>query len=347
MRLPGSNPTWSCWTYGNPFHSYENCPEEKENRKERVLETYDYRSQYDAYEYETYHTNYNIEMEDNTMYHGEYGDQYFHPSYESASFFNQIQRPTQQYYYQGQRQGDNQHFSFEEKYDKLISMIESNKEVNRRYEDSFAAHEASFAAIKTHVDRLLDQLNRDETYEPQGMTMLDFDDEDEEDEEFLALSLYEDKCPNLLEEVEVTHIDQTPSQMPQVLTNKVGMDGLSSTECKARVKVAFREDHYVVEKLNKNSHSKLTHIIQKQVHRKARVGVRNLSQFVCHEMKNYGEVSNYDKLIMVARKKSRVKQVRSASSRRKRKRRLQVSKHKHFFFLERQFVATWPLAQKV
>nr|GFA29714.1 hypothetical protein [Tanacetum cinerariifolium] len=36
--------------------------------KERVLETYDYRSQYDAYEYDTYHANYNIEMEDDTMY---------------------------------------------------------------------------------------------------------------------------------------------------------------------------------------------------------------------------------------------------------------------------------------
>nr|GFA74371.1 hypothetical protein [Tanacetum cinerariifolium] len=57
------------------------------------------------------------------------------------------------------------------------------------YEASFAAHEASFAALETHVDRLLEQLNRDEAYEPQGITMLDFDDEDEDegeeqDEEF-------------------------------------------------------------------------------------------------------------------------------------------------------------------
>nr|GEW99104.1 putative ribonuclease H-like domain-containing protein [Tanacetum cinerariifolium] len=58
----------SCWTCGHPFHSYENCLEEIASKKERVPETYDYRSQYDAYEYDTYHANYNIEMEDDTMY---------------------------------------------------------------------------------------------------------------------------------------------------------------------------------------------------------------------------------------------------------------------------------------
>ncbi|GJV03507.1 hypothetical protein Tco_1337076 [Tanacetum coccineum] len=360
-------------------------------------------------------------MEDDTMYQGEYGDQYFHtPSYNTYSFLNQPQRPTQEYYYQGQKQGDNQHLSFDEKYDKLVSMIESNKEANRRYEASFAAHDASFAALETHVDRLLDQLNKDETYEPQGIIVLDFDDEDEEqneeftlhstnttewsafgsykdeedeedhnnsfedlsslikehgkesvpfkvgegviganttpylltleelilqpiddirskeDEECLTLLLYE--CSNSLEEqqyvneeeVEVAYIDQNPPQVPQVLTNKVGMDDLFYTHGKARVKVSFIEDRYVVEKLNKNSLCKLTHIILKQVHRKARVGVRNLSQFVCHGKKDFGKVSNYDKLIKVTSKRSCVKQVLSASSRRKRKRRVWVSKHKHF-----------------
>nr|GEZ21444.1 hypothetical protein [Tanacetum cinerariifolium] len=62
-------------------------------------------------------------------------------------------------------------------------MIESNKEANQRYEASFAAHEPSFVALETHVDRLLEQLNRDKTYEPQGITMLDFDDEDEDEGE--------------------------------------------------------------------------------------------------------------------------------------------------------------------
>nr|GEW21637.1 putative ribonuclease H-like domain-containing protein [Tanacetum cinerariifolium] len=121
-----------------------NCPKEIASRKERVPETYDYRSQYDAYECDTYHANYNIKMEDDTMYRGEYGDQYFHPSsYETPSFFNQPQRPTQDYYCQ--------------------------------------AHEASFVALETHVDRLLKQLNRDETYKPQGITKLDFDDEDKDE----------------------------------------------------------------------------------------------------------------------------------------------------------------------
>nr|GFA11760.1 hypothetical protein [Tanacetum cinerariifolium] len=139
----------SCWTCGNPFHSYENCPEEIASRKERVPETYDYRSQYDAYEYDTYDANYNIEMEDDTMYRSEYGAQYFHhSSYENPNFFNQPQRPIQEYYYQGQRQSDD--LSFDEKYDKIM---------------------------------LLEQLNRDKTYEPQGITMLDFDDEDEDEGE--------------------------------------------------------------------------------------------------------------------------------------------------------------------
>nr|GEV69949.1 reverse transcriptase domain-containing protein [Tanacetum cinerariifolium] len=173
-------------TCGNPFHSYKNCPKEIASRNERVPKTYDYRSQYDAYEYDTYHANYNIEMEDDTMYRGEFGDQYFRlSSYETPSFFNQPQRPTQEYYCQGQKQGDNQHFSFDEKYDKLVSMIETNKEANRRYEASFVDHDASFTALETHVDRLLDQLNKDETYEPQGITVLDFNDEDgEQNEEF-------------------------------------------------------------------------------------------------------------------------------------------------------------------
>nr|GEZ52955.1 hypothetical protein [Tanacetum cinerariifolium] len=119
----------SCWTCGNLFHSYENCPEEIASRKERVPETDDYRSQYGAYEYDTYHDNYNIEMEDDMMYR------------------------------------------------------ESNKEANQRYVASFVAHEASFVALETHVDRLLDQLNKDKTYEPQGITVLNFDDEDDDENE--------------------------------------------------------------------------------------------------------------------------------------------------------------------
>nr|GEW50963.1 putative reverse transcriptase domain-containing protein [Tanacetum cinerariifolium] len=224
-------------TCGNPFHSYKNCPEEIASRKERVPETYDYRSQYDDYEYDMYHANYNIEMEDDMI-------------------------PTQEYYYQGQRQSDD--LSFDEKYDKRMSMIKSNKEANQRYKASFAAHDASFVALETHIDQLLEQLNRDETYEPQGITMLDFDDEDEdeesvpfkvgeevmkanttpylltlkepilspiddirskEDEEFLDLSLYKDQCSNLLDEAKVTPI-QNPPQLPRVVINQVGVDDL-------------------------------------------------------------------------------------------------------------------------
>nr|GEX55189.1 hypothetical protein [Tanacetum cinerariifolium] len=206
----------------------------------------------------------------------------------------------------GQRQDDDHLYDLNQNLDKLMSMIESNKEENQR-------------APKTEVSRLTEQLNMEETYEPQGITVLDFDDEDDdkeknkelplhstntmefsafgsckdkedaynhnnsfedlispikehdkesvpsifregvmkanttpylptlkepiiddirskEDEEFLALSLYKDNCSNLLEEVKVTHTNQTPPQMPQVLTNKVGMDDLSYTKFKARTK---------------------------------------------------------------------------------------------------------------
>nr|GEW99068.1 hypothetical protein [Tanacetum cinerariifolium] len=298
-------------------------------------------------------------MEDDTMYQGEYGDQYFHPSsYETPSFFNQPQRPTQEYYCQRQKQGDNQHFSFDKKYDKLMLMIESNKKANQRYEASFVAHDASFTALETHVDRLLDQLNKDETYEPQGITVLDFDDEDEdqnkefslhstnimeystfgsckdkedvddhnnsfedlispikehdkesvpfkdgeevieanttpylltleelilspiddirlkEDEAFLALSLYEDKCSNLLEEAEVTRIHLNPPQLPRLVINQVGVDDSVFENEKEQHNVSFvKDEHHVVERCYENSFSELPHIILKQVHRKARVGV--------------------------------------------------------------------------
>nr|GFC94801.1 hypothetical protein [Tanacetum cinerariifolium] len=45
-----------------------------------------------------------------------------------------------------------------------------------------------------------------------------------EDEEFLAPSLYEDKCSNLLDEAEVTHIHLNLPQLPRVTINQVGED---------------------------------------------------------------------------------------------------------------------------
>nr|GEX42508.1 ribonuclease H-like domain-containing protein [Tanacetum cinerariifolium] len=331
------------------------------SRNERVPETYDYRSQYDTYEYDTYHIDYNIEMEDYTMY-------------------------------RGQKQGDNQYLSLDEKYDKIMLMIESNKEENQRYEASFAAHEASFVALETHVDRLLEQLNKDETYEPQGITMLDFDDEDEDEgegegeeqnEEFTLhstntmecltfgsckdkkdvddqnssfkdlnspikeqdkesvpfkvreevmeanttpylptleepiLSLIddirskEDECSNSLEEeqypneveAEVTHI-LNPPQLPRVAINQVGEDDSVFENKKEQEKVSLvKDEHHVVERCHENSLSKLTHIIVKQVHRKARVGVRKQILSLCHGKREFQEVLNSGKLIHFASKK--------------------------------------------
>nr|GEW95297.1 hydroxyphenylpyruvate reductase-like [Tanacetum cinerariifolium] len=58
------------------------------------------------------------------------------------------------------------------------------------YEASFATHDASFVALETHVDWLLEKLNKDEIYEPQGITMLDFDDEDEGEEQNEEFTLH-------------------------------------------------------------------------------------------------------------------------------------------------------------
>nr|GFB30518.1 hypothetical protein [Tanacetum cinerariifolium] len=174
---------------------------------------------------------------------------------------------------------------------------------------------------------------------------------DKEDEPILSLiddiRSKEDECSNSLEEeqypneveAEVTHI-LNPPQLPKVVINQVGVDDSVIENEKEQEKVSLvKDEHHVVERCYENSFSKLTHIIVKQVHRKARVGVRNLSQFVCYGKKNVREVSNGDKLIKVGSKSSRVKQVRSTSSQRKRKRRVWVSKHKHFIGLRENNVS--------
>nr|GEV02725.1 retrovirus-related Pol polyprotein from transposon TNT 1-94 [Tanacetum cinerariifolium] len=96
-----------------------------------------------------------------------------------------------------------------------------------------------------------------------------------EDEEFFALSLYEDKCSNLLKEVEVTHIHLNPPQFPRVVINQFGADDSVFKNEKEQEKVSLvKDDHHVVERCHENSFSNITYIIVNQVHRKARVGVR-------------------------------------------------------------------------
>ncbi|GKD48022.1 hypothetical protein Tco_1276998 [Tanacetum coccineum] len=286
------------------------------------------------------------------MYRGDYGDQYYHPAYESPSFFNQPQMSRKSAWVGLVNKLKARLSKWKVKTLSIGGRLTLLKSVLGAfpiyYMSIFKVPKGVLKTmesirIKGHHEESVPLKVKEEVVEATTTPYLTTlkepipssieDTKSNEDEEFLALSLYKDECSNLLEEVKFTHTDQTLPQMPQVLTNKVGMDDLSYTKIKARIKVSFIEDQYVVEKLNKNSLCKLTHIILKQVHRKARVDVRNLSQFVCHGKKDFEEVSNYNKLINVASKRSRVKQVRSASSRRKRKRRVWVSKHKHFFGL--------------
>nr|GEV07632.1 hypothetical protein [Tanacetum cinerariifolium] len=216
----------SCWTCGNPFHSYENCPKEIASRKERVPETYDYRSQYDAYEYDTYHANYNIEMEDDTMYRGEYGAQYFHPSsYEATSFFNQPQRPTQEYYYQGitmldfddedEDEGEEQNEEFTLHSTNTMEWSAFGSCKDKEYaDDQNNSFEDLISPIKEHDKKSVLFKVGEEVMEANTTPYLPtleepifsaiVDIQSKEGEEFLAPSLYENKCSNLLEEAEVT-----------------------------------------------------------------------------------------------------------------------------------------------
>nr|GEV68470.1 reverse transcriptase domain-containing protein [Tanacetum cinerariifolium] len=246
------------------------------SRKERVPKTYDYRSQYDAHEYDTYHANYNIEMEDDTI------DETYEPQGITMLDFDDEDED------EGEEQ--NEEFTLHSTNTMEWSAFGSckDKEDADDYNNSF---EDLISPIKEHDKESVPFKVREGVMEanttPYLLTLkepiLSLIDgiRSKEDEEFLALSLYKDECLNLLEEVKVTHTDQTSPQMTQVLTNNVGMDDI---------------------------------LIQSLKHEKARVGVRNLSQFVCHGKKDFGEVSNYDKLIKFASKRSRVKQVRSASN---------------------------------
>ncbi|GJV71106.1 hypothetical protein Tco_1491101 [Tanacetum coccineum] len=222
-------------------------------------------------------------------------------------------------------------------------MIESNEEGKSKIQAYF------FASSETHVDRLLDQLNRDETYEPQGITMLDFDDEDEgeeQNEEFTLHSTntmeystfgsykdeededndnnsfedlispvkeHEEQYPNEVE-AEVTHIHLNPPQLPRVVINQVGEDDLVFENKKEQEKVSLvKDEHHVVERCHENSLSKLTHIIVKQIHRKARVGVRKQKLSLCHGKRKFQEVLNSGRLFNFCNKKPRKNNVRKCN----------------------------------
>nr|GEX63683.1 retrovirus-related Pol polyprotein from transposon 17.6 [Tanacetum cinerariifolium] len=89
-----------------------------------------------------------------------------------------------------------------------------------------------------------------------------------DDEEFLALSLYKDQCLNLLDEAEVTHIQNQP-QLTRVAIYQVREDDLVFKNKKEQEKVSLvKDEHHVVERCYENLFCKLTHIILKQVHRK-------------------------------------------------------------------------------
>ncbi|GJX14478.1 hypothetical protein Tco_0206236 [Tanacetum coccineum] len=136
---------------------------------------------------------------------------------------------------------------------------------------------------------------------------------------------------DFFKDIEVTYTDLNPPQVPQVVINQVGEDDLNFKDVKEEEKVSLvEEEHYVVERYHETSLSTLTHIIVKEVHRKARVRVRELRHSLCHGKRKFQEVSTSTKLVNVARKTPREKHVRIASNRRKRKKSVRVSKHRHF-----------------
>nr|GEV45320.1 putative reverse transcriptase, RNA-dependent DNA polymerase [Tanacetum cinerariifolium] len=210
-----------------------------------------------------------------------------------------------------------------------MSMIESNKEENQRYEASFAAHEASFVALETHVDRLLKQLSRDETYEPQGITMLDFndeyEDEGEEQNEVFSLHLtntmeystfgsckdkedvddHNNSFEDLILQIKEHDKESVPFKVREEVMEANTTHYLPTLEEPILSPIddirSKDDEEFLALSLYKDQFSNLLDEA-KQVHRKVRVGVCNLSQFICHGKKDFGEVLNYDKLIKVGSK---------------------------------------------
>lgn len=88
------------------------------------------------------------------------------------------------------------------------------------------------------------------------------------------------------------------------MINQVREDDLNFKNEKSQEKVSLvDEEHFVVERCRESSLSKLTHIIVKQVHRKARVGVRKLRNFSGHGKRNFQVVSKFGRLVNFASKK--------------------------------------------
>nr|GEY33325.1 hypothetical protein [Tanacetum cinerariifolium] len=259
------------------------------SRKERAPETYDYRSQYDAYEYDRYHANYNIEMEDDTMYR----EFTLHSTNTMEwSAFGSCKDKVD---------ADDQNNSFED----LISPIKEHDKESVPFKVREGVMEANTTPYLS-------------TLEEPILSPID-DIRSKEDEEFLSLSLYKDQCSNLLDEAEVTHI-QKPPQLPRVAINHVGENDSVFENKKEQEKVSLvKDENHVVKRCHENSLSKLTYIIVKQVHRKARVGIRKQILSLCHGKREFQEVLNSRKLINFASKKPQKKHVRIASNRRKRK----------------------------
>ncbi|GJU32714.1 zinc finger, CCHC-type containing protein [Tanacetum coccineum] len=102
--------------------------------------------------------------------------------------------------------------------------------------------------------------------------------------------------------------DSYPCFTSRLVTNQVGEDDLNFKDAKEEEKVSFvEEEQYVIERYDETSLSTLTHIIVKEVHRKARVGVRELRHSLCHGKRKFQEVSNSTNLVNVTSKKPREK----------------------------------------
>ncbi|GJS36670.1 hypothetical protein Tco_0535052 [Tanacetum coccineum] len=105
------------------------------------------------------------------------------------------------------------------------------------------------------------------------------------------------------------NINVSPFEEPLHIqvTSQVGEDVVdSNTTYHLKKKVSFIEDEKcVIEWYDETSLSTLTHIIVKEVHRKARVGVRELRHSLCHGKRKFQEVSNSTKLVNVTSKTPR------------------------------------------
>ncbi|GJU68714.1 hypothetical protein Tco_1254973 [Tanacetum coccineum] len=263
-----------CWTCGNPFHSLGNFSEKREYKRKPIVHYQShlgyepYSNTFDSYPY------YASQREYNSMWCRKYEQM----EYNNSNYFYQPQEPSHQqsYHYQGQNI-DIDIGDYREEWNTNVLPFEEPLHIP-----------VSYQVVEDVVDSST-TYHPTNSQEPIFSPIMDTKSQDSED--FFIFLKEDEECLDSLEEllsyvendVEVTHIDLNPPQSPHVVINQVGEDNIFFKNEKEQEKISLvEEEHHVVKRCHDTSLSTLTHIIVTQVHRKARVVVRELRHSLCN-----------------------------------------------------------------